>query len=429
MPVSLAQAKLNTTDDIDVNVIDEFQKESDVLNRITFDDVVSGAGNGGTLTYGYTRLVDQRGANFRAINSEYVPTEVSKVRASVDLKVMGGSFQIDRVLQGVAAGAETALQMSQLIKGARATMHDQLINGDSSRDSLSFDGLSKILRGTSTEYLAENNGVATGYYDWTAIDTKGEALAAMAVLDDWLGTLDGPPDVIYGNKKALALFKLIAAWGDFLMSQVDQFDRKILTYAGIPLIQLGAKGGSNLDVIPIETRDPDSSVWTVTISGGATGGTFTITVAFNGQAAQTTAGIAYNATAAAVQSAVRALSNVGSDVSVTGSAGGPYTLTAVNDEYMTVTTSAAGLTGGTPVVTPAQSGASVITGLTDLYAVQFGLGAFHGVSMAGAPLVRTWLPDFSSAGAVKTGELEFAPVATVLKKSRGAAVLRNIKVR
>ncbi len=97
MPVTLAQAKLNATDDIDVNVIDEFQKSSFLLDRMTFDDVVNGAGGGATLTYGYTRLSSQPTAAFRAINAEYVPAEVTKVRATVDLKPLGGSFQIDRV--------------------------------------------------------------------------------------------------------------------------------------------------------------------------------------------------------------------------------------------------------------------------------------------------------------------------------------------
>lgn len=67
-----------------------------------------------------------------------------------------------------------------------------------------------------------------------------------------------------------------------------------------------------------------------------------------------------------------------------------------------------------------------ITGLTDLYAVNFGMDSFHGVSKVG-PLLKTWLPDFTTAGAVKTGEVEM--VGTVaLKRSTGAAVLRNIKV-
>jgi hypothetical protein len=45
-------------------------------------------------------------------------------------------------------------------------------------------------------------------------------------------------------------------------------------------------------------------------------------------------------------------------------------------------------------------------GYTDLYAVRIGMDGFHGVAVSGQPLVSTWLPDFTVAGAVKTGEVE-----------------------
>jgi hypothetical protein len=69
-----------------------------------------------------------------------------------------------------------------------------------------------------------------------------------------------------------------------------------------------------------------------------------------------------------------------------------------------------------------------ITNLADLYAVRFGLDGVHGVAMAGQPLVQTWLPDYSTAGAVKTGETEMGPLAVVVKRTKAAAVFRNIKV-
>lgn len=59
-----------------------------------------------------------------------------------------------------------------------------------------------------------------------------------------------------------------------------------------------------------------SEVQTVTVTGVPTGGTFTLTFG-----TQTTAAIAYNATAAAVKTALEALSNVGvGDVTTTGGA-------------------------------------------------------------------------------------------------------------
>lgn len=90
-----------------------------------------------------------------------------------------------------------------------------------------------------------------------------------------------------------------------------------------------------------------TEVQTVTITGVPTGGTFTLT--FDGE---TTAAIAYNAAASAVQAALEALSNVSAgDVTVTGSAGGPYTVTFggkySQQNVPAMTASGAGLTGGT----------------------------------------------------------------------------------
>jgi hypothetical protein len=69
-----------------------------------------------------------------------------------------------------------------------------------------------------------------------------------------------------------------------------------------------------------------NDVQTVTITGGPTGGTFTLT--FGGQ---TTSALAFNASPAAVQTALQALSTSGAgatySVAVSGSTGGPYTVT------------------------------------------------------------------------------------------------------
>lgn len=83
----------------------------------------------------------------------------------------------------------------------------------------------------------------------------------------------------------------------------------------------------------------------ITVNGldGASpsGGTFTITVNTGTGGAQTTAAIPYNATKEHIQLALEALSNIDpGDVAVTGSAGGPWTLTfggALADTAITVT--------------------------------------------------------------------------------------------
>lgn len=69
--------------------------------------------------------------------------------------------------------------------------------------------------------------------------------------------------------------------------------------------------------------DAANDVQTITAPGSAT---FAVTATLNGYS-QTTGAIAYNATAAVVQTALRALTIFGTNVAVTGSDGGPFTVT------------------------------------------------------------------------------------------------------
>lgn len=75
---------------------------------------------------------------------------------------------------------------------------------------------------------------------------------------------------------------------------------------------------------------------------------------------QTTSSIAYNATASTAQTAFQALSNVGSNATVTGSTGGPYAVTftgaLASSGALPPITINSSLTGGTPTVTGTQTG-------------------------------------------------------------------------
>ncbi|MGX6513263.1 major capsid protein [Rhodococcus sp. SJ-2] len=330
-PITLAESKLNAQEDYDPAVIDEFRKTNAVLDSLVFDDAVSPTG-GGTLDYGYRRLVTQATAATRAYNSEYTPQNVTTEKKSITLAVMGGSFEVDRVLAklGPAASSNVSLNISQKVKSTNAKFNDELINGDVAVDANGFDGLDKALTGSSTEFNADEVTA------WTDFDTdERSAFKALDVLDEWLSLLDGAPTVIVGNARALARVRALARRaGQYVKDPVEgligQNGRPVEreTYGGILLVDAGIKAGSNDPVIPIETR------------------------------------------------------TVGTEQ----------------------------------------------TGLTDLYAYRVGLDGFHGVSTVGGQLVQTWLPDFSTAGAVKKGEVELGPVGCALKATKAASVFRNIKV-
>src|SRR5690625_3059012 len=99
MQVTLEQAKVGMANKIDQFVVDEFRRASFLLDQLTFDDAVSPGTGGSTLTYGYTRLKTPSTGQFRNINEEYTPNEADRENIFVNLKIFGGSFQVDRVIQ------------------------------------------------------------------------------------------------------------------------------------------------------------------------------------------------------------------------------------------------------------------------------------------------------------------------------------------
>ena len=318
MPITLAEAKKNVQDDLQMGVIDEFRKSNFILNNITFDDAVSPTGGGATLTYGYTRLKTQPTAGFRAINTEYTPQEVTKERVNVDLKQFGGSFQVDRIIANMGGiASEVDLQLNQKIKATQALFNDTVINGDSGVVADSFDGLEKALTGSSTEYKPS----AVIDLSTSEMVTKNY-MYFLDAFDEFLMGLDGTPSMISGNTKMIAKLRACARRAGMYQTTKNDMGIQVEYYGDTPFVDLGAKPGTNDPVVKIDTA----------------------------------------------------------------------------------------------------------TGKTSLYAVRFGMDALHAVSMVGQSPIKTWLPDFTTAGAVKTGEVEMV-AAIALKATKAAGVFRDIKVK
>lgn len=257
MAVTLAQAKLNVQDDLQMGVIDEFAKSSFLFDNLTFDDVVSPTGGGATLTYGYTRLITQPSASFRAVNAEYVAGEVTRQRYTADLKVFGGSFEIDRIIANMGGIVdEVTLQMQQKIKAAAALFNDTVINGDSAVDVNAFDGLEKALTGSSTEYIP---GAAIDLSTSALIDTNYKSF--LDILDEFLMGLDGTPSFIAGNTKLIAKIRAVARRAGMYMTKLNEFGQQVEFYGVTPLIDLGAKAGSNTPVVSINGVSGETSLY------------------------------------------------------------------------------------------------------------------------------------------------------------------------
>jgi len=252
MPITLEQAKVGMADKVDQMVIDEFRRASFLLNALTFDNAVSPGTGGSTLTYGYTRLKTPSTAAFRAINSEYTANEADRENKTVDLKIFGGTFQIDRVIQDTSGQInEMNFQLQQKIIGASNLFHYTVINGDSAVDSDAFDGLDKALTGSSTEL---NTAAVIDLSNETGLEAN--KFAFLDELDNFLAELDGRPTLLMGNSKLITKIKSIARRAGYATKTEDAFGRTVTGYDGIPLIDLGYhyNGTTTVPVSPIETR-------------------------------------------------------------------------------------------------------------------------------------------------------------------------------
>lgn len=243
--VTLAQAKLQTADKVCQAVIDEFRKSSFLLDHMVFDDCVSPVGSGATMTYGYFRVITPSTAGFRAVNAEYETSEAKKQKYTTDLKIFGGSFAVDRVIADMGGvGDEVTFQMQQKIKSASALFSETLIIGDSSRDEKAFDGLDTAVKGSSTEYVPK-----------AAIDLSTSAKVTenyqmfLDQLDEFLMGLDGKPDFIGGNLKLIAKIRACARRAGMYQVTKNDFGQQIESYGDIPLVDFGAKSGSNDPIV------------------------------------------------------------------------------------------------------------------------------------------------------------------------------------
>lgn len=327
MAMTLAEMKVGMSDKVAQKVVDIFLRESEILQMLPFDNCISPSG-GSTLTYSYVQKLLPSVAAFRTLNNEYTANQATVQKKTADLKIFGGSFQMDRVLnQAEGKYNNMAFQMQEKILAAISLFHYTLINGDATTHTEEFDGLDKMLAGTSTEYTALID-ISTAAYLKNNADQFYESLQLLVKNTE--------ADALLMNSSAIAKVQTLARVLGYKTETEEAFGRKVTSMDGVRLIDLGN---------------------CYTVSSGA--------------------------------AVARAVVPAGITRTISSSS---------------------------------------VTGLTDIYAVKFGVeDGFHGVSLTGSNAVRAFVPDFSQPGAVKTGEVEMV-AATALKNTRHAGVLRNIKI-
>lgn len=372
MAITLAQAKVGLADKVDQNVIDLVQRNSALMNALTWDDAVAPGTGGSTLTYGYLQTTTPASAAGRSLNNDYTAQHAVKTKLSVDLQIMGGSFDIDRVIAANSSkrNDEVAYQITEKTKATVGRFQYLAINGNKATTN-EYDGLKNLLAGTENEFNA------------AAVDVSGAMTAAHAealceALDLAIASLDGAASMILVNTKEKVKLVAAARMLNYFAQDRDEFGRFVDKYGDTPIVDMKQyyNGSTTVDVIPVRTA-AEYRVQTVTSGTFKTDGTF----------AASADGYLY-----------------------TESSG---TYTKVSSGSFNSATTYYILLGA--------------SGTSDIYVVRLGLDGFHAVSPQGGVGLNTILPNFADAGAVKKGEVELVG-AVALKSSKAAAVLRGIKL-
>ena len=231
MAITLNEAKVGMADKVDQSIVDMFRRNSLLLDNMVFDNVISPGTGGSTLTYGYIQLKSPSTAAVRTVGAEYTPGEAKKEKKTTSAVIMGGSFQVDRVLQNTSGAAdELAFQAEQKIKATANYFHDLVINGDSENGT--FDGLKKMLSGTANE-LTSTVSLASSQ----ELDSNYNAF--LDEMDAFIATLDGTPSLLLMNRAMLVKLRAIARRAGYYERSQDDFGRTVETYAGIPLMDMG----------------------------------------------------------------------------------------------------------------------------------------------------------------------------------------------
>ena len=250
MAITLAEAKVGMADKVSQQVIDTFRRSSLLLDRMTFDNSISPGTGGSTLAYGYVQLKTPSTAAVRTINSEYTAGEAKREKKSTNAIIMGGSFQVDRVLQNTSGAVdELAFQAEQKIKATANYFHNVAINGTSASSGTgymtgTFDGLKKLLSGTSNEIVSEVSITS-------AAELTSNCNALLDELDSFLTVLDGTPSMLLMNSKMLTKIRGAARRAGYYERSKDDFGRVVETYNGIPMLDAGKyyNGTATVDVV------------------------------------------------------------------------------------------------------------------------------------------------------------------------------------
>ena len=216
MALTLTEAAKLSNDMLLTGVIETIVKESPVLQSLPFIEVV---GNG--LTYNQENTAPT--AAFYNVGDEWAESTPTFTQLTASLKILGGDADVDNYLKATRSNLQDleAAVVQLKAKSVRAKFEDTFVNGDTTSDAKSFDGLDKLSTAAQTVAMGDNGGTLT-------LDKVDELIDKV---------IEGKPHMLLmsrrSRRKLTALSR--AAGSGLLVSDRNEFGMMLDYYDGVPI--------------------------------------------------------------------------------------------------------------------------------------------------------------------------------------------------
>src|SRR3972149_3826892 len=139
MALTLAEAAKLSNDVLLTGVIETVIKESPILQSLPFIEIV---GNG--LTYNQENAAPT--ASFFDVGDTWTESTPTFTQQTATLKILGGDADIDNFLKATRSNLQDleAAVVQLKAKALQSKFDDTFVNGDTSQDAKSFDGIDKL---------------------------------------------------------------------------------------------------------------------------------------------------------------------------------------------------------------------------------------------------------------------------------------------
>ena len=216
MALTLTEGAKLSNDVLLEGVIETVIYDSPILQRLPFIEIV---GNG--LTYNREKL--SASAAFYSVGDTWSEDTPTFTQITTALTILGGDADIDNYIARTRNNVQDieAAVVALKAKSVQQKFDDTFINGDTSSDSKSFEGLDELCASGQTVSMGTNGATLT-----------------LDKLDELIDTVRGgkPEMLLMSRRTRRALNKLArASGGGIVEHDRDEFGRMVDFYDGIPI--------------------------------------------------------------------------------------------------------------------------------------------------------------------------------------------------